>query len=113
MNDLWNMQEGAGEEKSGRTEREKEKKPIRVEDFLLLVFDSLAEKGWAYLGLIPHPEVQKIEENLEQVEQVVPVLEKIFEQVKDKIPFHRRIQMETQIANIQLNYVKKQEVGKK
>ncbi|MHA2611629.1 MAG: DUF1844 domain-containing protein [bacterium JZ-2024 1] len=93
-------------------QKETEKHPLRVDNFLLWVFDTLAEKGWAYLGLVPHPESQKMEEDLGQVKLVIPLLEKIFELVKEQVPFQRRIQMETMITNIQLNFVKKQE-GKK
>lgn len=64
-------------------------------------------KAWEHLGLLMNPETKEIKKDLKKAKISIDSVEFLYNQIKEELEVADRKQIEDILANLQLNYVEK------
>ncbi len=88
---------------------DKPKEELKVDDLLALTLVQLISKAWSYLGLISHPETGEMKRDLDQAKLAIDSIEVIYPLIKDRLNDDERRNIELELTNLRLNFVKQKE----
>lgn len=80
--------------------------PVPVKDILIMTILSLEGKAWAYLGLIGHPETQKIKKDLNEAKLAIDAIDALFKLIEPLLNNEEKKDIQTRLTNLRLNFVK-------
>jgi len=86
---------------------EKKKEILKVDTMLRVFMGELVLKGWAYLGVISHPETEEIKSDIEQAKLAIDAIERLLELRKNFLSEKEIKEMQLSLSNLKLNYVNK------
>ncbi len=86
---------------------DKEQKELQTDTMLKVFVGELILKAWAWLGVISHPETEKILVNLKQAKLAIDAIEKLLELKNDFLSEDEIKETEIALSNLKLNYVSK------
>lgn len=86
---------------------EKKKEVLKVDTMLRVFVGELILKGWAYLGIVSHPETEEIKPDLKQAKLAIDAIDKLLELKKDFLGEKEIKEIELSLSNLKLNYISK------
>ncbi len=91
------------EEKRGETTTQ----PGKIRDLGYYFLNLLSAKAWQYLGLMVHPENGQILVDLDEARKAIDLFSVVLDTLKKEFDRDELRELETHLANLQLNFVEK------
>ncbi len=88
---------------------DKAEKELKIDDLLAITLVQLISKAWSYLGMVSHPETGRIKRDLDQARLAIDSIEVIYPLIKDRLGEEERRNIELELTNLRLNFVKQKE----
>jgi uncharacterized protein DUF1844 len=82
-----------------------------VSNVLLMTIGLLADKAWIYLGLVPNPLSQQIEQNLPEARRAIDVVADLAKHLERAATPEEQRELQVLVSNLRANFVKQSNQG--
>lgn len=80
--------------------------PIPVKELLLMSIFSLEAKAWAYLGIVMHPETQKVKKDINEAKLAIDSIDALFKLIEPMLSNDEKKDIQVKLANLRLNFAR-------
>lgn len=112
MNQDYQPEERDVEKEQTEEQTEAPTEPGTVQDIAFYFLNLISVKGWQYMGLMVHPENGKILVDFNEAQKAIDLFSLIYDFLKDDLSSEVRRDLQSQLSNLQLNFVEKNKARK-